>query len=127
MELPPSLIKKAPKTKILHRSIPFKKAKQMLVGRPVAKNEPLPPRDPMPSRDKLLAKAGLKAEKCLLGWTLNTWELLISLHTEKSTQWSASIKDIIKDSGENNQEYSGSHAQTFKSCHIYFTSSPPFS
>ena len=145
-DMQPIILDKVPPTKILDDSIPFKKAKELIVdiptepvgqadvyiddvctigvlssdttekklrsgvllameltGRPLATDEPLP-RDPMPSMDKLLSEAGLEEEKCLLGWILNTRSLIISLHTEKHTQWTCSIQDILNASGRTNKK-----------------------
>jgi hypothetical protein len=66
-----------------------------VMGRPQSESEPLP-RDPLPSIDKLLSEAGLPESKCLLGWTLDTRQLRISLHEEKYAQWTKQIQDLVE-------------------------------
>lgn len=68
-----------------------------LLGRPVHSSE-ASSRDDLLSLKKFLAEATPAESKMILGWSLDTRRLLISLPTEKFVAWSRSIQ-VLLDSG----------------------------
>jgi hypothetical protein len=65
-----------------------------LVGRPPHAQEPVT-RGHLASFSKLLAEGRLEEVKMILGWTLDTRRLLLSLPTDKYDEWSTDIRKMI--------------------------------
>ena len=65
------------------------------VGRPLAENETVP-RNHLISKSKLKAEAALTELLIMLGWLLNTRQLLIQLPDHKWSVWRKTLVDMIK-------------------------------
>jgi hypothetical protein len=66
------------------------------VGRPFDPGES-PPREPLLSLNKLSAEGAPEETKTILGWTINTRNLTISLPTDKFNSWCHDIDEILHD------------------------------
>ena len=64
-------------------------------GRPVDPNKPIP-REVLMEHKKLLAEAGPKETKILLGWYLDTRNLLISLPDHKHIAWKRDLLEMLE-------------------------------
>jgi hypothetical protein len=62
---------------------------------PMHLNKPTPCQD-MEARNKLKAEAGLEECNTLLGWLVDTHHLLLSLPNNKFVEWTAIIREVIK-------------------------------
>lgn len=67
-----------------------------VIGRLNSQEEPIK-RLELPSMSKLAAEGALEEEKVVLGWLLNTRELLIKLPPHKAKAWSDSIHKILNE------------------------------
>ena len=65
--------------------------------RPLAPDEPLP-RHPATSLSKIAGEGQMSTKKTLLGWEVNCPQHKVHLPTDKYTQWTKEIKDILHQS-----------------------------
>jgi hypothetical protein len=67
-----------------------------LIGRPIAESEPIL-RDELISMKKLIAEGGLEEIQTVLGWVLNTRELMVLLPVDKFLAYSKQINECLKE------------------------------